>query len=358
MIPEFFSQFTVRHGLTAVGIVAVAFIIGFILDRVVLAALKRAALRTKWEGDDLLISVLRGVAIFWSVLAGVYAASQTLPMPPAYLGTARKLIVVIFLISATFVGARIITGLLNLYIGKNEAYAQSASILTNILRMTIIIVGVLIILQFLGISITPILTALGVGGLAVALALQGPLSNLFSGMQIIASRKVKPGDYVRLEGSEEGYVTDINWQNTTIRQLSNNVIIVPNAKMANAIIVDFHQPSAELSVLVQAGVSYRSDLERVEAITIEVARDVMKSIPGGIPDFDPLVRFHTFGESSINFSVILRVREFADQYPIKHEFIKRLHRRYRHEGIEIPFPMRTVELRHPNSIEQPISTKQ
>ncbi|MDD5088988.1 MAG: mechanosensitive ion channel family protein [bacterium] len=353
MMPDFLYQFTLHHGLTAAGIVVVSLLIGLILDRVVLAALKRAAARTSWEGDDLLIRVLRGVAIFWSLLAGFYAASQILPMPPAYLGTARKLFVVIFLISATFVGARIITGLLNLYVGKNEAYAQSASILTNILRITIFVVGALIILQYLGISITPILTALGVGGLAVALALQGPLSNLFSGMQIIASRKVKPGDYIQMEGGEEGYVTDINWQNTTIRQISNNVVIVPNAKMASAVIVDYHQPDEELSVLVQVGVSYRSDLERVEAITIEVARDVMKNVPGGIPEFQPLIRFHTFGESSIQFSVILRGKEFSDQYLIKHEFIKRLVERYTNEGIAIPFPMRTVELRQIGSSQPP-----
>lgn len=350
MMPEFFSQLTVRHGLTAAGIVAASFIIGFVLDRVVLAALKRAAERTKWEGDDLLIQVLRGVAIFWSLLIGFYAASQTLPMPPAYLGIARKLFVVIFLISATFVGARAITGLLNISMGKNEANAQSASILTNILRLTIIVVGALVILQYLGISITPILTALGVGGLAVALALQGPLTNLFSGMQIIASRKVRTGDFIRMDTGEEGHVVDINWHHTTIRQLANNTIMVPNAKMASAIVVDFNLPETELSFRVQVSVSYRSDLEHVERVTIDVGKEVMQTVPGGIPDFTPWIRYHTFGDSGIGFSVLLRGREYTDQFVIIHEFIKRLHQRYQKEGIEIPFPMRTVELRHLDSL--------
>lgn len=353
MLTDYFSLFTLRHGLTAAGIVVIALITGFILNRVILAAMKRASTRTAWEGDDLMIQILRGVAVFWSLLVGLYIAFHTLPLPLGWLEAVKKLIVVVFLISATFVGARVVSGLTNLYVNKHEAAAQSASILMNIVRMIVFAVGVLIILQYVGISITPILTALGVGGLAVALALQGPLSNLFSGMQIIASRKVKTGDYIRLEGGEEGYVTDINWQNTTIRQLSNNIVIVPNTKLANAIVVDYHQPETELSFLLQVGVSYRSNLEHVEIVTMEVAQDVMKSVHGGIPGFQPFIRYHTFSDSAISFSVILRGKEFTDQYLIKHEFIKRLHLRYAKEGIEIPFPIQTVELRNIPSADPP-----
>ncbi|MBU0507327.1 mechanosensitive ion channel family protein [bacterium] len=343
MFTDFFIQLTLRHVLVAGGVLVGSLIVGFILDRVVLAALKRAAERTSWEGDDLLIKVLRGVAVYWLVIAGLYVAVHTLPLSTVQLHTAKRLIVVIFLISATFVGARIVAGLVDLYTRKDEATSRSASILTNVVRGTVIIIGGLIILQYLGISITPILTALGVAGLAVALALQGPLSNLFSGMQIIASRKVNTGDYIRLESGEEGYVTDINWDNTTMRQLSNNIILVPNSKLANAIVIDYNQPDKEMSVLLQVGVSYRSDLEHVEHVTIEVAKEVMQNVPGGVPTFEPFIRYHTFGDFAIGFTVILRVSEFVNQYPIKHEFIKRLHARYRKENIEIPFPIRTLE---------------
>ncbi len=101
-------------------------------------------------------------------------------------------------------------------------------------------------------------------------------------------------------------------------------------------------PEKELAVLVQVGVSYDSDLEKVEKITTEIAKEVMKTVPGGVPDFEPFIRYHTFGESSINFTVILRAKEFTDRFLITHEFIKRLKKRYDKEGIVIPFPIRTV----------------
>jgi small-conductance mechanosensitive channel len=100
-----------------------------------------------------------------------------------------------------------------------------------------------------------------------------------------------------------------------------------------------------MAVLVEVGVAYSSDLARVERVTIEVGREVMREVEGGVPAFEPFIRYHTFGDSSIQFTVILRTREYTGQYLVKHEFIKRLHQRFRAEGIEIPFPMRTLELK-------------
>ena len=91
--------------------------------------------------------------------------------------------------------------------------------------------------------------------------------------------------------------------------------------------------------------SYDSDLAPVEAVTIAVGKEVMADAKGGVPEFEPFIRYNAFGDSSINFTVILRGREVVDQHLIRHEFIKRLHNRYRAEGIEIPFPQRTVHLR-------------
>jgi len=162
------------------------------------------------------------------------------------------------------------------------------------------------------------------------------------------SRQVRAGDYIKLESGEEGYVTDITWRNTTIRMLANNIIVVPNSKLASIIVTNFCLHEKEMGVLVQVGVGYNSDLEEVERVTIEVAREVMTAIDGGVSEFEPFIRYHTFDDFSINFTVILRVREFVNQYLVKHEFVKRLHERYNREGIEIPFPIRTVYLNQPS----------
>ncbi len=105
-------------------------------------------------------------------------------------------------------------------------------------------------------------------------------------------------------------------------------MLVPNAKFSQSIVTNYHSPDHEMVVTIEASVDYASDLDRVEAITTEVARDVMRTVPGGVPGFDPLVRFHTFGDPGIGFSVILRAQEFVDQFLIKHEFVKRLHKRF------------------------------
>jgi small-conductance mechanosensitive channel len=170
------------------------------------------------------------------------------------------------------------------------------------------------------------------------------LSNLFAGVHIIISRQVKPGDYIRLESGDEGYVSDITWRNTTIRDLSNNIVVVPNSKLASTIITNFNKPEKEMAVLVQMAAAYGSDLRKVENVAIEVGKEVMKDVPGGVPEFTPFIRYHTMGDFAVNFSVILRSREFTDQYLIKHEFIKRVLARYAAEGIKIPLPVRDVRI--------------
>ena len=121
--------------------------------------------------------------------------------------------------------------------------------------------------------------------------------------------------------------------------------IVPNAQLASAVTANFSLPDPEQAVLVQVGVSYASDLRHVERVTVAVGQAVMPEVEGGVPAFTPFIRYYTFADSSIQFTVILRGRDYVSQFLIKHEFIKRLQERYRHEGIEIPFPMRTVQLR-------------
>jgi small-conductance mechanosensitive channel len=220
-----------------------------------------------------------------------------------------------------------------------------SSLTRNIAWSLIATLGLLVILNGLGLSITPMLTALGVGGLAVALALQEPLANFFAGLFLTLAGQIRVGDYVKLDSGQEGYVADFSWRSTRLRMLANNLIVVPNAKLAQAIVVNHHLPSQDLAVLVEVGVDYASNLRQVERVVIDVAREVLREVPGGVAEFNPFVRYHTLADSSVNFTVILRAREFVDQYLIKHEFIMRLHERFDRDDIVIPFPIRTLAFR-------------
>lgn len=336
------ESFTITKWIVPLVFMVGGLLVGFVFEKIILAKLSKIAAKTKWRGDIIIINSLRGTVIIWLLIAGVYGAVLNIPMSPILLTHLKKILLVIIILSVTMSLGKMIAGFVNMYVQREDVPLPSTSIFRNLTKLLIFIIGILVILQALGISITPILTALGVGGLAAALALQPTLANLFSGLQIIAAKQLHPGDYVKLETGDEGYVTDITWRNTTIRALQNNMIIVPNSKLASAIVTNYYQPQQEMAVLMQVGVSYDSDLKKVEKVTIDVAKEVMQKVQGGIPEFEPFIRYHTFADFSINFTVIMRAKEYVDQYLIKHEFIKRLHERYEKEGIVIPFPIRTV----------------
>lgn len=335
----------VLHDWLVAGIALAAGALAGLLLRALVRWLAKHALKTRWSGDDIIVDALRTLAPWAAVIAGAAVAASTLPLSARVSGYVNQSLTALLVLLATVSAARVVAGFVQSVAQSRTGVAGSATIFVNITRVVVLAMGLLVALETVGVSIAPLLTALGVGGLAVALALQDTLANLFAGVHILASKTVQPGDYIRLTSGEEGYVVDINWRNTVVRNLSNNLVIIPNGRLARTNMTNFTQPEQQLSILVQVGVGYESDLEHVERVTLEVVDSVMADINGAVPDHEGAVRFHTFADSRINFTVILGVGEFSDQYRIKHEFIKRLHRRFRAEGISIPAPTRTVELR-------------
>ncbi|MFG2978641.1 mechanosensitive ion channel family protein [Streptomyces sp. NPDC048331] len=334
----------VLHDWLVAGIALAAGAAAGLLLRGLLRWLGRHAARTRWQGDDIIVDALRTIAPGAALIAGAAVAGTTLPLTARVSGFVNQSLTALLILIATLSAARVVAGLVQSVAGARTGVAGSATIFVNITRIVVLVMGVLVALETLGVSIAPLVTALGVGGLAVALALQDTLANLFAGVHILASKTVQPGDYIRLTSGEEGYVVDINWRNTVVRNLSNNLVIIPNGRLARTNMTNFTQPEAQFSILVQVGVGYESDLEHVERVTLDVVGKVMAHVDGADPAHEGAVRFHTFADSRINFTVILGVGEFSDQYRIKHEFIKRLHERFRAEGISIPAPTRTVAL--------------
>lgn len=218
----------------------------------------------------------------------------------------------------------------------------ATSIIVNIIKIFLFIIMGLFILNIFNVSITPILATLGVGGLTIALALKDTLADFFAGFYLIVLKQVKMDHYIELASGEKGFVVDINWRNTKLRMLANNIILVPNSKMMQTSITNYELPSTDLSFVVKLGVHYSSDLDFVEKITLEVAKDVLQTVEGGVLDVDPIVRYNAFGDSSIDFLVILRAQNFVSQFLLTHELIKRLQKRFKQENIVIPFPIVAV----------------
>ena len=324
------------------GVFAAVVVCGLVIRSVIFRRLASWSKRTATRLDDAIISSIRGPIVIWFVILGVFAALEVSTVPDEIVDAVDKVLFVLVVFSVTLAIANLLGRLIGTFGARGDGSRTVTSLTQNVARIVVFIVGILFILNALGVSITPILATLGVGGLAVALALQDTLANLFAGIQINLAHQIRVGDFVRLDSGEEGYVADIGWRSTRIRMLANNVVLVPNDKLAKAIVTNFYLPSRDLAVLVNASVHYKTDLGRAEAAAVEVAREVMREVKGGVPAFEPFVRFNSFGDSGVGFTVILRAQEFVDQYPIKHEFIKRLHERFAKEGIVIPFPIRAI----------------
>lgn len=317
-------------------------IAGLIIEKRLIQKLKSIPQVRDYARYQTFIDSLHGIPFVIFFTAGIYTALIASQLSPEIRLFLSRIILTIILGALTLVISRLCIGFVRVYSQTSDSDLPLTSLFVNLTRLVIFTIGSLIILQSIGISITPLLTALGVGGISIGLALQTTLSNLFSGLNIIMSRKVNPGDYVKLETGEEGYVTDVTWRHTTIREIPNNLIVVPNAQLVSATFKNYSLPEREIIVLVEVGVAYGSDLEKVEKVTLSVAEEVMREVVGGVPEFEPFLRFHTFGYFSINFTVYFGAKKYFDHLITRHEFIKRLHNRYRQEGIEIPFPIRPV----------------
>src|SRR5207244_2627594 len=177
-------------------------------------------------------------------------------------------------------------------------------------------------------------------------AFQDSLANLFAGMHLLADKPIRVGDYVKIADTTEGYVVDIGWRSTRLRMLQNTVVVVPNKKVAESIITNYDLPEPRLSLAIRVSVGYKSDPDHVERTLVDEATKGLGQIPGLLAHPAPFVRLIPgFGESSLDFTLNVEVASFVDQYVVQHELRKRILRRLRAEGIEIPYPVRTVELR-------------
>ena len=334
-----FSQFIA--GLAGV---AGYLILALLIRRILYRRISRLALSSKNKWDDVLLRAVMSPTLILILVSTGWLAGRIMSLPANWEQSIDQLIRVGTIFSLILFMDRLLCRAVELYQEQLAGMNISRSIARVVVRGAVGIVGGLIMLDTLHISITPLLASLGVGGLAVGLALSGTLSNLIAGMQVIGDRPIRVGDFIRLESGEQGYVTEIGWRATKVRMLPNNTVIIPNSKIVDSVITNYYVPEQALAVLVQAGVHYDSDLEHVERVTIEVAKEIQRKVKGAIQDFDPFIRYHTFDNSSINFTVIMRAGEFVDGYLMKHEFIKALHARYNREDIVIPFPIRTLDL--------------
>ena len=222
----------------------------------------------------------------------------------------------------------------------------------RVIPLSVYAIGALIVLDMLGVSISPLLGGLGITGLAVALGLQPTLSNFFAGTNVLSEGMFSNGDYIELQGGPAGYVESVGLRSTKIRTWLNNFVVIPNSVLANSIMVNYSRPDPRMNILVTCGVSYDSDLARVNEIALEVARETIAANPEAEKE-EPWFGFERFGDSNIDFWVFLQANDRIGSFIVTNDLIKRLHARFQQEGIEINYPVRKVVFDSPPPPETP-----
>lgn len=303
---------------------------------------RRLTERTATRFDDALMSALDRYWLPIVVFAAALPATRFSPLADEPRRAIEQLVLGLLLLVLTLAGSRFVGA----WFGGAQAVPGDApgrpSLIQRVVQATVLVAGSLVVLDNVGVEIKTLLTALGVGTLAVALALQSTLTNLFAGIQLSVTKPIRVGDFIELEDGTQGYVLDIGWRATRLRQIPNNLVVLPNARLAEMRLVNYTLPEEPQAVQVAVGVAYGSDLRQVEQVAVEVAKSLQTELPEADPEHEPVVRFHTFNSSSIDCNVVLRARTFQERPILIHQFVIRLTERFEAEGIEIPFPQHVV----------------
>jgi small-conductance mechanosensitive channel len=320
-----------------------AVIVGFILNRI-LAHWAKSLSSNTWKG--LFFSLLEPLPVPLLILVALYGGMEALTLPTTYERLGSKLIRILLVLVLFYFPAKVLILFLRRLGEREPGLRQVTQPAAFVARALFALLAVIIILENLGISLTGIWTTLGVGSVAVALALQETLSNLFAGLYLLADRPITSGDYIKIDSGQEGFTVKIGWRSTTLRTRFNNVVVIPNSTLAKAVITNYSMPEPWMTIVIPVGVAYDSDARRVERVLTEIAENaVREGLEGLLTNPQPFVRLVPgFGDSALNFSVVVHVRDFGDQDGVQSELRKRILERFKEEGIQMPFPTRSIVL--------------
>jgi small-conductance mechanosensitive channel len=342
---EFITMSDWSKVIIPVAIFIVCLLIGEIVQIYLVKIVKKITKKTGTNLDDTIIPIFKRPLIFWFTILGLILSTKMLDLNEKVKSIIETISVIILIISILMVLSKLTITLINFYYKRRNQTVQTTSIISNIIRIVFFIIGLSFILNALGYSLTPIITALGIGGLAVALALQDTLSNLFSGFYITVSQQVRAGDYIQLDNGSEGFVHDTGWRNTTLLLPSNNYVIIPNTKLAQSIITNYSLPSGKTFVSFGIKVDYDVDIEKIEEIIMDEFKKVSQNMVGIEIDPAPGLAFNPgIQDYYIEYTLGFYVSKYTDRIPILNAARKAIHIRLIKENIRF-YPIRTINVK-------------
>ena len=335
------------------GVAGGIFVAALVLAIVIAAAARRVIHHyTRGAGmelDDLVVGALRGPAAALVVVQGVALALGSLSYLDRDAALVRRLWLAATLAICVLATQRGLAHLMQWYAGRTASDRgprldpRTQPLLRRLVNVVIWLAGGLVVLDTLGIQISPLLAGLGIGGIAVALALQPLLVNIFASSYMLSDQSIRVGDVVEMRGGPSGAIEDIGWRATRIRSADNHIVIVPNATLAGAIVTNYHAGDRQSDARVTLEVAYGADLARVEAVCLEEMTRLRDELEFAVKDATPLCRYQGFEDAGIGVLLKLRVRSWEDAALLRHLLIMRIDARFRVEGIAIGRPPRAAE---------------
>lgn len=344
----FGDRLTQYNPQLAIGIMVFGLLFGIFLELIIMGKIKGAAKKATWKGDGILLESLQGIGMLACALAGVYFALELVEIETRARVIFQNILISMMVLGFMIAGLRLVNKMGPLWSKMAGREKRSLSILLLIPKTALVFIAAMMVMNLFGITILPMLAALGIAGLAVALALQETLTNLIAGFHLVAAKNIRSGQFVQLSSGEQGLIQDITWRYTTLLDPSDYLIVVPNSKMSNAILINYNLPEDEIGFSVPVDISHDNDLDKVEKITVDVAKNVMEKVEGGVPGYEPFVWYTDFEDRGLKFIVVMRSKDRVSQFLLKHEFLRRLNTAYRREKVKLAYPIRKVNINGSN----------
>ena len=340
---DFFSGYP---GLLTVMLIALAYILGWVLRWIISRSLMKLAIKTLTTADDHLVEYLTKPLVLTTVTLAMMLAVSAYPLPQGLRSATLSMLATILLFSwlrAHLRAARVVLELIASNQGRFEVI-QERTIPVFSMTIKILLVGLAayIFMLIWGINPTAWLASAGIIGIIVGFAARDTLANLISGISIVADGPYKIGDYIVLDTGERGLVLELGLRSTRILTRDDVEVSIPNAVIGNAKIVnESGGPWVKHRFRVPLGVSYHSDMDQVVRVLKEVAKDNELVIDNPAPR----VRLRNFGDNSIDLDFMGWIDRPEDRGRTVHLLLMEIIRRFREEGIEIPFPQRDLHIR-------------
>lgn len=337
-----FYDNTLANWLLALAIFIVTLVILRTGREIAANRLKRFAEKTVTTLDDLAADLIHRTRFLVLFIISVYAGSLALELPQDLHTLLESIALIAVLLQIAIWGNRLVAYIVECYveleIGEEATSAASAAALTFIGRVIMWSVVFLLALDNLGFEITALVTGLGIGGIAIALAVQNILGDLFSSVSILLDKPFVVGDFIIVD-EYVGSVEYVGLKTTRVRSLSGEQLIFSNSDLLNSRIRNFKR-MYERRILFQFGVTYQTPYEKLESIP-KMAREIVESQ-------DPVrfdrAHFKAYGASSLDFEVVYWVQsaDFNLYMDIQQNINLTLFRRFEEEGIEFAYPTQTL----------------